>query len=261
VRDNWKNPFSASGPVSDSASPGMLSVGAVDPPMGSVIGAYSSEGPTNDGRIKPDISAAACVKSFTYSPDCFSGTSSAAPVVAGAAALLLDTGAAVTPAQVASYLKTAVVERGAAGPDNIFGTGELRLPSSPPQPPRPAPTSTPVPAVTQVPSPPPPVRLVRPDTDPPGLRAFASKGRRGGKARLRYRLVDNSRRARVSIRVYRRGRLHVRFGYRSVAATGRRVAHVWRVRRTTPRGRYRFCVTAVDATSNKAAACARLRIR
>jgi hypothetical protein len=73
--------FSAAKPVVDSRNPSLLAVGAIDPANGSSgIAFYSSQGPTNDGRIKPDISAPSCVTSTVYSPSCFNGTSAAAPV-------------------------------------------------------------------------------------------------------------------------------------------------------------------------------------
>ncbi|HEX7098014.1 MAG TPA: S8 family serine peptidase [Acidimicrobiia bacterium] len=131
IFEHWQTPYSASGPISDSRTRGVVSVGAVDPPGGSVIAPYSSQGPTNDERIKPDISAASCLTTFTMDI-CFNGTSAAAPVVAGAAALVKSAGLATTPAQIASYLLgNATVDRGAAGPDNAFGRGELVLPEPP----------------------------------------------------------------------------------------------------------------------------------
>jgi uncharacterized repeat protein (TIGR01451 family) len=133
----WQNAYSASGPASDTASPGALSLGAVDPPLGTAIATYSSRGPTNDAlyggtaRIKPDVSAAAGMDSYTYGT--FSGTSAASPAAAGAAALIIGAGVATTPSQVKTYLlNNAVVDRGAAGPDNDFGAGELILPQPPP---------------------------------------------------------------------------------------------------------------------------------
>lgn len=129
----WQNPYSAAAPMSDSASPGALSVGAVDPASGVTIAPYSSQGPTNDGRIKPDLSAPSCVQSSAYGPDCFNGTSAATPVVAGAAALVIGAKAAAGPVAVANYLKAATVERGATGRDNVYGSGQLVLPA-PPQP-------------------------------------------------------------------------------------------------------------------------------
>lgn len=153
-------PSSAAGPASDSANAGALSVGAVDPALGTTIGAYSSQGPTNDARIKPDISAASCVLSSVYTPNCFNGTSAAAPVVAGAAALVRGAGLATTPAQIKTYLlNNATVDRGTAGTDNIYGRGELVLPLiAPPATPTPTPTptatntATPTPTVTSTPT-------------------------------------------------------------------------------------------------------------
>ena len=132
----WQNPYSATGPASDTNSTGALSVGAVDPPLGTSIASYSSRGPTNDAlyggaaRIKPDISAASGVASYTYGT--FSGTSASTPAAAGAAALIIGAGVATTPAQVKTYLlNNAAVDRGAAGPDNDFGAGEIVLTQPP----------------------------------------------------------------------------------------------------------------------------------
>ena len=122
------NPFSAAVPVVDS--PLSIAVGAIDPPNGTTIAAYSSQGPTNDNRIKPDLSAASCFYSLSYAPGCFDGTSAATPVAAGAGALVLQRGLASTPAQLKAYLMThAVVDRGTAGPDRVYGSGELILPA------------------------------------------------------------------------------------------------------------------------------------
>jgi hypothetical protein len=127
-----QNAYSATAPVVDSASVGLIAVGAVDPWRGSTIGVYSSQGPTNDGRIKPDLSAASCVSSVSYTPGCFNGTSAATPVAAGAAALVLSAWPDSTPAQLKHWLQTAaVVDRGTAGADNVFGAGELVLPAPP----------------------------------------------------------------------------------------------------------------------------------
>jgi hypothetical protein len=132
----WQNPYSATGPASDTASPGALSIGAVDPPLGTTIASYSSRGPTNDAlyggtaRIKPDVSAAAGVASYTYG--IFGGTSASTPTAAGAAALLIEAGVATAPAQIKTYLlNNAAVDRGAPGPDNDYGAGEIVLPSPP----------------------------------------------------------------------------------------------------------------------------------
>lgn len=128
------NPYSVSGPAGDSANAGMVAVGAVDPAVGAEIATYSSQGPTNDGRIKPDLSAPSCLPNVTYAPYCFNGTSAATPVAAGAAALIWGAGVATTPQTVAEYLRSRVVDRGADGPDNVYGAGQLYLgdPTPPP---------------------------------------------------------------------------------------------------------------------------------
>ena len=131
--EHWSNPNSAAVPAADSANAGALAIGAIDPATGVVIAPYSSWGPTNDARVKPDISAASCVTSFTYpSPSCFNGTSAATPVAAGAAAIVRGSGLATTPAAIKTYLLTnAFVDRGTAGTDDLYGVGELILPAPP----------------------------------------------------------------------------------------------------------------------------------
>ena len=126
------DPFSAAVPACDSANAGLVCVGAVDPAQGTTIASYSSRGPTNDLRIKPDVSAPACVASFSFR-SCFNGTSAASPVAAGVGALLLGAGVAGsdTAAGLGDVVRAAVVDRGAPGPDNDFGTGQVLLPPPP----------------------------------------------------------------------------------------------------------------------------------
>jgi subtilisin family serine protease len=105
---------------------GVIAVGAVD--AAGKIASFSSPGPTYDGRIKPEvcafgvnnwIAAKATDGGDTYVTG--SGTSYATPLVAGAAALLLEAHRDWTPAQVRDALmKTAV---NAAAPNNDYGWG------------------------------------------------------------------------------------------------------------------------------------------
>lgn len=79
----------SSGSVTDpAAAVGAFAVGAVDWVTPDTLESFSSEGPTNDGRIKPDVVAPDGVTTTTLSP--FFGTSASTPHVAGAAALLLS---------------------------------------------------------------------------------------------------------------------------------------------------------------------------
>lgn len=118
---------SAAVPVVDSRSAGVLSVGAIDPPTSGTVAAYSAQGPTTDGRVAPTLSAPTGYSNVVWGG--FSGTSAAAAVVAGAAALVEAAGVASGPAGLAGALRAAAIDRGPAGPDHAFGVGEVRLPA------------------------------------------------------------------------------------------------------------------------------------
>jgi hypothetical protein len=148
------SPYSAAGSITEPASsPYVLAVGAADGSGDNVcesdlpvanspgdsgtypLEAFSSQGPTIDGRIKPDILAFDGVNSNEFAGG-FCGTSSAAPHVAGAAALAL----AADPTMDASQLQ-AFLEQRASGsasgvpnnpPTNASGHGVLDLGAAPP---------------------------------------------------------------------------------------------------------------------------------
>ncbi len=92
-----------------------------------VLESYSSQGPTMDGRIKPDISAPTneIVPGYEFG---FNGTSGATPVVAGAAALVKQAFPDMSTNEIMAYLEENIVDLGDAGEDNLFGTGRLALP-------------------------------------------------------------------------------------------------------------------------------------
>ena len=127
--------YSINGP-SESANPGMLSVGATHYWNTHTIATYSSRGPTPDGRVKPDIVGTACGQTTSYEPhlrdqnQCWmGGTSQASPNVAGLAALVRQRFPDYTPAQVASYLKAFAQQRETPDPNNTWGHGFAQLPS------------------------------------------------------------------------------------------------------------------------------------
>lgn len=128
---------SAAKPVVDSKNPALVAVGAVDvndtervdPFDPSSIAVYSSQGPTTDGRVKPDVSALSGFQSSVFGT--FSGTSASSPTAAGYAALLEGAGLAAPGAGLAALVKHLSLDLGSAGPDNVYGSGLLSLPAPP----------------------------------------------------------------------------------------------------------------------------------
>lgn len=95
---------------------------------------YSSQGPTNDGRTKPDLCAPDKVNTGTSPYTTFYGTSGAAPHAAGAAALLLDQNPSLSEAGLRAQMLSQTVPMGSP---HVYGSGRLSLqpPTSPNQPP------------------------------------------------------------------------------------------------------------------------------
>jgi serine protease AprX len=127
-----------------NAGPGLCTIGSPGVAAGAItVGAmadtgvngfrqahFSSRGPTADGRIKPDVTAAGVsvtsaragtVSDYTV----MSGTSMAAPFVAGVALLMRDAAPSLTPAQVRAALGGTAVDWGLPGPDIDYGAGRL----------------------------------------------------------------------------------------------------------------------------------------
>ena len=115
-------------PASESFNPGLLAVGAAPWFDDDTIESFSSQGPTIDGRTKPDIVGVDGGTSATYGPGGFFGTSQATPHVAGLAALVKQRFPSMTPSQVATYLKANALARGTA-PNNTWGFGLAQLPA------------------------------------------------------------------------------------------------------------------------------------
>ena len=141
--EHYISDFSIGNPA-ESASPGLLAVGAARWSDTTTIEPFSSRGPTNDGRTKPDIVGADGGQSVSYrsadSPDGnWYGTSQASPHVAGLAALIKQRFPDYTPAQIASYLKDHADPRGAV-PNNTWGYGFAKLAASDAATPIPEPT-------------------------------------------------------------------------------------------------------------------------
>jgi len=115
--------------LSPADADGAMAVGAIDQALWTTgpQETSSSRGPTNDGRIKPDICGPDNVSNFIYGH--FAGTSAASPHVAGAAALILSRYKSYNVSQLWECLTASAIDMGSSGKDNIYGHGRLNLSS------------------------------------------------------------------------------------------------------------------------------------
>ncbi len=91
------------------------------------IAFYSSRGPAQRGRAKPDLSGidGVSVTGAGGFPSTFFGTSAAAPHVAGVAALLMSASPKNTTALVREAMLRTAVDLGSSGRDSTFGFGRV----------------------------------------------------------------------------------------------------------------------------------------
>lgn len=114
---------SAGGPFSDSKNKGMASIGARVNLWYDLAG-FSSRGPTNDGRFKPDLAVIGCLRtsldgeSQGCSADGFGGTSAASPVAAAIAALGAGAFGLTKPADIVSWMRSIASPTMGPGPKN-----------------------------------------------------------------------------------------------------------------------------------------------
>jgi hypothetical protein len=106
-------------------APGAIAVGASDA-INDAYHPYSAQGPTWDGRMKPDLSAPSGVSTATYGADNFYGTSASAPHLAGALGLFLG-GTPFTARQIRAIIDARAVDLGEPGRDLLFGVGRLKV--------------------------------------------------------------------------------------------------------------------------------------
>jgi hypothetical protein len=167
-------------PIGSLATPGdakdALTVGAVNW-RDNHLEPFSSQGPTADGRLKPDLAGPDGVSNAVYAPQGFYGTSAATPHIAGAAALVWSAYPQATAEEIRDFLINNAVDLGTTGPDSETGAGLLVL-ADPPPPPTPipptptiepgVPTATPQPTATSR-----PIVLATPDRPRPTLTSSA----------------------------------------------------------------------------------------
>jgi hypothetical protein len=103
----------------------IVSVGAVPWQTPGVIEPFSSRGPTNDGRLKPDLVApdGVSVTGAGGFPSTFFGTSAAAPHAGALAALILSVNPTFTPDVLRAMLTATAIPLGAPSPNQTFGFG------------------------------------------------------------------------------------------------------------------------------------------
>ncbi|MBC7261746.1 MAG: S8 family serine peptidase, partial [Chloroflexi bacterium] len=99
---------------------------------------FSSRGPTNDGRSKPEFTAPDGVSSAAYG-GYFFGTSAAVPHLAGAAALVRGAYPGYSVTDTRTFLAQRAIDLGIVGRDNEYGCGRISLG---PAPSTPTPTRT-----------------------------------------------------------------------------------------------------------------------
>jgi subtilisin family serine protease len=225
--------------VDPAASPGALAVGAVCW-QNNALEFYSSQGPTIDGRIKPDIAAQDSVSSATYGaflgacPSGFAGTSAASPTVAGAAALVEQANPSFKAAQLQAFLQQkSVVDIGTPGMDDQSGAGVLRLPTT----------------------------LSPPDRTRPTARALPSKGKRGHVVKLYSRLFDDSGRLKVRDQVKQNGHVIKNYTTGFMSTPSAETGFVNWPAPSRIRGTITHCVRAQDRAGNvSAVTCARVTL-
>jgi hypothetical protein len=112
----------------------VMSVGNIDNFNNYIINNYSSCGPVNDGRLKPEIVAGGTNITSTFFGNTYrieSGTSMASPTVAGTLALLIQRyrqlkGGSDPPAMLLKAVAcNSATDLGNPGPDYFFGFGSL----------------------------------------------------------------------------------------------------------------------------------------
>jgi len=121
------SPAVASSSIANPAdADGAMAVGAIDYSDWTTgpQETFSSRGPTNDGRIKPDICGPDWVLNYTFGR--FFGTSAASPHVAGAAALILDKYPDYSVSQLWECLTASAIDM---GDQYIYGHGRLNVSS------------------------------------------------------------------------------------------------------------------------------------
>lgn len=115
------------------ASDAVWANSSIGPTVWAVTGTDYDDYPYPPGLMKPDLSAPGVDVTSTYGNSgyvAYSGTSMSCPLVAGAAAILLQASPGAAPALLAEALESSAVDLGAPGRDNSAGAGRLDIPAA-----------------------------------------------------------------------------------------------------------------------------------
>ena len=188
---------------------------------------YSSQGPTVDGRVKPDLVGHDSVSSATYGAfeGCPSGFAGNVGLLAGGRGSRGARQAGVPevrPDQIKDLLMRSARDLGAPGLDNVYGAGELQLPKPP-------------------------------DVVAPTAKALVSTGRRGTMLRLLSTVSDDSGEVSVveQIKLGRKTVATIERGGFVSASSSKTVATLWKVP-TKAGGAYQHCVRGRIAPATRA---------
>jgi len=131
---NWIASFNyqtASSSITDpSSATDVISVGAIDRTdyTSGPQEDFSSQGPTTDGRTKPDVTAPDNCICYAYGGP-WSGTSLSSPHTAGVCALIKSRYPGYSNSDIRNYLyNNCTVDLGVSGKDNIYGYGKVVMP-------------------------------------------------------------------------------------------------------------------------------------
>ena len=124
--DEYQVNSSSVGPI--ASLPEVITVGAINAST-MELEPYSSQGPTFDGRLKPELVAPTNIRTVSYFPGYFDGTSAATPCVAACLALSLEKmrGDGREGDEIEDLLFSNAVDLGPTGPDNQYGYGLVSL--------------------------------------------------------------------------------------------------------------------------------------
>ena len=104
VNDDLEYPISRSSVSVPADAQGAIVVGAVNHLDGS-LEPFSSQGPTNNGKMAPHVVGPDGVSTLSLDGKPFFGTSATAPYVAGLAALIIQTNPEISPEQLLEEIK------------------------------------------------------------------------------------------------------------------------------------------------------------